>query len=45
MGALAHVDVAGDENLSLFVEPALDIYFLGATQVAPSLSVGVRYPF
>ena len=45
VGALAHFDVAGDESLSLFIEPALDLYFLGATQFAPSLSVGVRYPF
>ena len=45
VGALANLDFALDERVSVFVEPGLDVYFLGATQLAPKASLGVRYRF
>ena len=45
VGALANLDFALDERVSMFAEPGLDVYFLGATQLAPKVSLGVRYRF
>ena len=45
VGALATINVASEGHLSLFAEPGLDVYFLGATQLVPRLSLGLRRHF
>lgn len=49
-GAVLNLDLASLDSdrggsSSLFIEPGLDLYFIGATQLAPKLGFGVRYDF
>ena len=45
VGALVQLELPSSGRANLFVEPGVDLYFLDALQLAPSLSVGARYRF